>query len=276
MKTILTQFASLPRGQKRLIVVITLVVVLPFVTLVGLQIHNATRLAMLGSDLAQREDAWKADAIALAPNVDPDSLGSIANQFAYRLLSRHAELLPERRAVVTLQIPLDDMRKKAANSGARPEELLDRAAEKIQAVGEDECRLMLGALASQCMVMSATGRALGDTAYEYQMQLAFAEINKFGRSDPAARYEFMLSRSSPGRAATNQRLSFERSAGQRRQIYVDVAETCQAIRRKAGNCSVTALSIASRLDRGTPMVRISASAAYASLAKAPELAASTH
>ena len=274
MKKLFATFASLSRGQQGFLLALCVLVVLPFTTLVGLQIYNAANLAVLGSDIAARENAWKAQSFALNTKVDPESLKSIASQHAYRLLSNHGELLPERRVVVTVQVPLDDMKKK--NNTISTDELLDQAAGKIQSMGEDECALMIGTLASQCTVMAATGRPLGDTGYEYQLQLAFAEIHPFGKSDPAKRYEFIMSRSSPGKAATNERIYFEKSASQRRRIYEDVAETCQAIRVKSGNCSVTALSIASRLDRGTPMSRLSASAAYASLVKASELASSTH
>ena len=55
----------------------------------------------------------------------------------------------------------------------------------------------------------------------------------------------------------------------------DVADTCAAIRKKAGNCSVTSLSVASKLDRGTPMVRLAASAAYANLVPASDITAAT-
>jgi hypothetical protein len=274
MKRLFAYFSSLSKGQQRFLIALGVLVVIPFTTLIGLQIYNAANLAILGSDIAVRETAWKAQSFALNTKVDPESLKSVASQHAYRLLASHGEMVPERRVVVTVQVPLDDMRRKKSqpNTG----DLLNRAAEKIQAMGEDECMLMIGALASQCTVMAATGRPLGDTAYEYQLQLAFTEIRPFGKSDPAIRYEFIMSRSSPGRAATSDRIYFEKSASQRRRIYEDVADTCEAIRQKSGNCSVTALSIASRLDRGTPMVRLSASAAYASLVKASELATSTH
>lgn len=275
MQKFFAYFASLSHAQQRFLIALGVLVVMPFTALIGLQVYNAANLAILSSDIALRENAWKAQAFALNAKVDPESLKSVANQHAYRLLSSHGELVPERRAVVTVQVPLDDMKKKKG-APANTDDLLDRAAEKIQAMGEDECALMIGTLASQCTVMAATGRPLGDTAYEYQLQLAFSEIHPFGKSDPASRYEFIMTRSSPGKAATNARIYFEKSASQRRRIYDDVAETCQAIRKTSGNCSVTALSIASRLDRGTPMARLSASAAYASLVRASELAASTH
>jgi hypothetical protein len=270
MKKLFGYFASLSKGQRRFLIALGIVVVIPFTTLVGLQIYNAANLAILGSDIAARENAWKAKSFALNTMVDPESLKSVTNQYSYQLLANHAEMVPERRVVVTVQVPLEDMRKK--NKTVTTDELLNKAAEKIQSMGEDECTMMIGALASQCTVMAATGRPLGDTGYEYQLQLAFAEIHPFGKSDPATRYEFIITRSSPGKAATNNRIYFEKSASQRRRIYQDVADTCDAIRRKSGNCSVTALSIASRLDRGTPMARLSASAAYASLVKASELA----
>ncbi|MDB5525612.1 MAG: hypothetical protein JWM58_3375 [Rhizobium sp.] len=275
MKKFFVYFASLSTGQQRFLMALCVLVVIPFTTLVGLQIYNAANLAILGSDIAVRENAWKAEAFALNAKVDPESLKSVASQHAYRLLSNHDEMVPERRVVVTVQMPLGDMKQKKGNATGH-EELLNQAAEEIQTMGEDECALLIGTLASQCTVMAATGRPLGDQAYEYQLQLAFTEIHKFGKSDPAVKYEFIVSRSSPGKAATNQRIYFEKSARQRQRIYSDVADTCQAIRKKSGNCSVTALSIASRLDRGTPMARLTASAAYASLVKASELASSTH
>lgn len=275
MKKIFAYFASLSRGQQWFLIALGILVVLPFTALVGLQVYNAANLAILSNDIAVRENAWKAEALALNAKVDPESLKSVASQHAYRLVSSHDELVPERRVVVTIQVPLGDMKKKKNGEAVREDELLNEAAEKIQAMGEEECTLLIGTLASQCTVMAATGRALGSVGYEYQLQLAFAENHAFGKTDPATKYEFIVTRSSPGKAATNQRIYFEKSASQRRRIYDDVAETCQAIRRKAGNCSVTALSIASRLDRGTPMARLSASAAYASLVKASEVATSS-
>jgi len=224
MKKLFAYFASLSKGQQRFLIALGVLVIIPFTTLIGLQIYNAANLAILSSDIAVRENAWKAESFALNTMVDPESLKSVSNQYAYQLLAKHAEMVPERRVVVTVQVPLDDMRKK--NKTVSTDDLLNQAAEKIQSMGENECAMMIGSLASHCTVMSATGRPLGDTAYEYQMQLAFAEIHPFGKSDPATRYEFIMTRSSPGKAATNDRIYFEKSASQRRRIYQDVADTC--------------------------------------------------
>ncbi len=51
------------------------------------------------------------------------------------------------------------------------------------------------------------------------------------------------------------------------------ADACKEIRKRQGNCSITALSVASKLDPGTPMARLAASAAYASLVPTMKLAA---
>jgi hypothetical protein len=174
MKKFFAQFAALSTGQKWFMAVLGVFVVVPFTSLIGLQLYNAANLAVLGNDIAFRENAWKAEAHALNANVDPESLKSVSSQHAYRLLSAHAELVPERRVVVTIQVPLDDMRKNAKNAAASVGNLLDEAAAKTQGMGEDECALLIGSLASQCTVMAATGRSLGDTGYEYQLQLAFA------------------------------------------------------------------------------------------------------
>ena len=275
MKKLFAYFASLSKGQQRFLIALCVLVVLPFTTLMGLQIYNAVQLAVLGSEISARDDAWKAEAHALDARVDPESLKSPASQFAYRLLAKHDELLPERRVVLTVQVPLGDLKPKK-ESKITEDDLVSQAAEAIQAEAEEECKLLIGTLASQCTVMSATGRSLGSQAYEYQMQLAFAEKNRFGKTDAAKSYEFIVTRSSPGKAATRQRIYFEQSARQRQRIYADVADTCAAIRKKSGNCSVTGLSIASKLDRGTPMARLSASAAYASLVTASELAVVRH
>lgn len=275
MKQFFAYFASLTRGQQRFLLALTILLLIPFSALVGIQLYNAVNLALLGNEIASRDGAWKADAHALNAKVDPESFKSPSNQYAYQLMSKHGELLAERRVVVTVQVPLGDLKPKK-DSKVTEDELLNHAAENIQAMGEKECALLIGALASQCTVMSTTGRPVGNQAYEYQMQLAFAEKNAFGKTDAAKSYEFIVSRSSPGKAATRQRIYFEKSARERQRIYEDVADTCAAIRRKSGNCSVTALSIASKLDRGTPMARLSASAAYASLVTASELAAAAH
>lgn len=275
MKKLFAYFASLTKGQQRFLIALLVLVLIPFTTLVSLQIYNAIQLAMLGSEIAARDDAWKAEARALNAKVDPESFKSPSNQYAYRLLTLHGELVPERRVVVTVQVPLGNLKPKK-DSKITQDELLNHAAEDIQVMGEEECKLLIGTLASRCTVMSATGRPLGDQAYEYQLQLAFAEKNAFGKTDAAKSYEFIVTRSSPGKAATMQRIYYEQSARQRQRIYGDVADTCAAIRRKAGNCSVTSLSIASKLDRGTPMARLSASAAYASLVTASEFASVPH
>ena len=123
--------------------------------------------------------------------------------------------------------------------------------------------------------MSATGRAVGDNAYEYQLQLAYSEKSPLGAVDPKTFYDFLVTRSSPGKTATQTRVYFAKSAALRKRIYQDVADTCAAIRKKSGNCSVTTLSVASKLDRGTPMVRLSASAAYANLSPSSDVTAST-
>jgi hypothetical protein len=275
MKQFFAYFASLTRGQQRFLLALTILLLIPFSALVGVQLYNAVNLALLGNEIASRDGAWKAEAHALNAKVDPESFKSPSNQYAYLLMSKHGELLAERRVVVTVQVPLGELKPKK-DSKITEDELLNHAAENIQAMGEKECALLIGTLASQCTVMSTTGRPVGTQAYEYQMQLAFAEKNAFGKTDAAKSYEFIVSRSSPGKAATRQRIYFEKSARERQRIYEDVADTCAAIRRKSGNCSVTALSIASRLDRGTPMARLSASAAYASLVTASELAAAAH
>ena len=106
-------------------------------------------------------------------------------------------------------------------------------------------------------------------------ELTIVRANPLGTVDPRASYEFLVTKSSPGRTATMSRVYFEKAAARRKRIYQDVADTCAAIRKKSGNCSVTTLSVASRLDRGTPMARLSAAAAYASLVPVSDITAST-
>lgn len=271
MKKFFAYFASLSPGQRHFLVALAILVVIPFTTLLALQIHNAANLAVLAHELALRQESWKDEARELDPRVNPESLKTSASRHAYRLLANHAFLVPERRAIVTVQVPLGDLR--ATNRQAiSQEKLLAAANEKIQQIAEAECAMMIGRLASQCIVLSATGRPLGAEAFEYQMQLAFAEARPFGKSEPDAAYEFVVSRFSPSKAITSQRLYYAKSTQERRRIYTDIADACDAVRRRSGNCSLTGLSIASRLDRGTPMVRLSASATYATLVRVPEVA----
>jgi hypothetical protein len=275
MRELIQIFLMIPRGQRIFLGVLALLIAVPFSLLIGLQVYNAANLAVLGGDISVRENAWKAEAHELNAQIDPESLKSPANQFAYRLLANHSELVPERRIIVTVQVPLGDM--KISKAQEIPfDDLVNKASGEVQERGEKECGLILGTLASKCTVMSAIGRPVGTKAYEYQMQLAFAEIKPFGKVERKKTYEFIVTRSSPGRAATQARIYFDKSDRMRERIYSDVADTCAAIREKSGNCSVTEVSIASKIDRGTPMVRLSASAAYASLATASELASITH
>jgi hypothetical protein len=274
MRKLVSIWTVLPKGQQLFLVALATFIVIPFVVLLFLQIYNAYNLTQLGNDIAIRENEWKIEAARLNANVDPESLKSPANQFAYKLLEVHDDMVAERRVIVTIQQPLGEKKLKSGKTFT-DDELLNMASEKINDMGEAECAAMLDTLAGRCTVMSATGRALGSNAYEYQLQLAFAEKNRLGAIDPTMSYEFLVTKSSPGKAATAARVYFEKAAGLRQRIYQDVADTCAAMRKKSGNCSITALSVASKLDRGTPMVRVSASAAYASLVRASEVTAST-
>ena len=274
MRKLMSIWRALPKGQQFFLVLLATFIVIPFVALLFLQVYNAYTLAQLGNDISVQQDEWKRRAASLNANVVPESLKSPANQFAYQLLEVHGDMVAERRLVVTIQQPLGETKQKSGKI-VTEEDLLNAANDRIQEIGERECVALLETLAGQCTVMSATGRAIGDNAYEYQLQLAFAEKNPLGIVDPKASYEFLVTKSSPGKTATASRIFFEKSAAQRKRIYKDVAATCAAIRVKSGNCSVTGLSIASKLDRGTPMVRLSASAAYASLVPAQDITAST-
>lgn len=274
MRKLVSIWTVLPKGQQFFLVALATFIVIPFVVLLFLQIYNAYHLTQLGNDIAIKENEWRIEAAKLNANVDPESLKSPANQFAYKLLEVHDDMVAERRVIVTIQEPLSEKKLKSGKTFT-DDQLLNAASEKINDMGERECAAMLGTLAGSCTVMSATGRALGSNAYEYQLQLAFAEKNGLGTVDPTMSYEFLVTKSSPGKAATAARVYFEKAAGLRQRIYQDVADTCAAMRKKSGNCSITGLSVASKLDRGTPMVRVSASAAYASLVRASEVTAST-
>ena len=267
-------WSILPKGQQLFLVLLATFIVIPFVVLLFLQVYNAYTLTQLGNDISVKQNEWKHRAARLNANVVPESLKSPANQFAYQLLEVHGDMVAERRLVVTIQQPLGETRKKSGIV-VTEDDLLNAANDRIQELGETECHALMETLASQCTVMSATGRPIGDNAYEYQIQLAFAERNALGTVDPDASYEFLVTKSSPGKTATKSRVFFEKSAALRKRIYKDVATTCAVIRTKSGNCSVTSLSVASKLDRGTPMVRLSAAAAYASLVPAQDLTAST-
>ena len=274
MRKLMSIWGVLPRGQQLFLVLLATFIVIPFVVLLFLQVYNAYRLTQLGNDISVKQDEWKYRAATLNANVVPESLKSPGSQFAYQLLEAHGDLVAERRLVVTIQQPLGE-RKLKSGKILTEEEVLSAATDRIQEVGESECAALLETLAAECAVMSATGRAIGENAYEYQLQLAFSEKNALGTVDPKAYYEFLVTRSSPGKTATLSRVYFGKSGALRKRIYQDVADTCAAIRKKSGNCSVTTLSIASKLDRGTPMVRLAASAAYASLVPASDVTAST-
>ena len=274
MRKLISIWSVLPRGQQLFLVLLATFIVIPFVALLFLQVYNAYALTQLGNDISVKQNEWKRRAASLNANVAPESLKSPANQFAYQLLEVHGDMVAERRIVVTIQQPLGETRQKSGKI-LTEEDLLNAANGRIQEFGESECVALLETLAGQCTVMSATGRAIGNNAYEYQLQLAFSEKSPLGAVDPQASYEFLVTKSSPGKAATASRVFFGKSAALRKRIYNDVAATCAAMRVKSGNCSVTGLSIASKLDRGTPMVRLSASAAYASLVPAEDITAST-
>ncbi|MBX9455587.1 MAG: hypothetical protein KL863_05905 [Rhizobium sp.] len=274
MRKLVSIWSVLPKGQQLFLVLLATFIVIPFVVLLFLQVYNAYNLTQLGNDISVKQNAWKHRAARLNANVVPESLKSAANQFAYQLLEVHDDLVAERRLVVTVQQPLGETKQKSGKI-VTTEQLLDAANDRIQEIGEQECDALLKTLAGKCTVMSATGRAIGDNAFEYQVQLAFSEKSTLGSVDPEGYYEFRVTKSSPGRAATKSRVFFGKSAALRMRIYKDVATTCATIRAKSGNCSVTSLSVASKLDRGTPMVRLSASAAYATLVPADDITAST-
>lgn len=264
MRKLISIWSVMPKGQQLFLTLLATFIVIPFIALLFLQVYNAYRLTQLGNDISVKQDEWKHDAARLNANVVPASLKSPTSQFAYQLLATHDTMVAERRIVITIQQPLGEKKLKSGKV-LSDDDILIAAEEKIQTLGEAECAALTEKLASDCMVMSATGRAIGDNAYEYQLQLAFSEKNALGAVDPKARYEFLVTQSSPGKSATASRVYFEKAAGLRKRIYDDVARTCATVRARSGNCSVTGLSIASKLDRGTPMVRLSASASYATL-----------
>lgn len=274
MRKLVSIWTVLPRGQQLFLVALATFIVIPFVVLLFLQIYNAYNLTQLGNDIAIKENEWKTEAAKLNANVDPESLKSPASQFAYKLLEVHDDMVAERRVIVTIQEPLGEKKLKSGKTFT-DDQLLNAASDKINDMGERECAAVMATIASQCTVMSATGRALGNNAYEYQLQLAFAEKNTLGVVDPTMSYEFLVTKSSPGKAATAARVYFEKATALRQRIYQDVADTCAAMRKTSGNCSITTISVASKLDRGTPMARVAASAAYASLVRASEVTAST-
>lgn len=275
MRKLMSIWAVMPKGQQLFLVALATFIVIPFVVLLFLQIYNAYNLTRLGNDIAVKENEWKLRAARLNARVDPESLKSPSNQLAYSLLEAHDDMVAERRAIVTFQVPLGENRQKSGKV-VTDDELLNGASGKVHEMGENECAALMATLAAKCTVMSATGRPIGTNAFEYQVQLAFVEKNALGAVDPAGTYEFIVTKSSPGKAVTASRVYFGKTAALRQRIYKDVADTCAAIRKKSGNCSVTSLSVASKLDRGTPMARLSASAAYASLVTASELAGSAH
>jgi hypothetical protein len=268
-------FTGLNVVQQRLLLGLAAVVLIPFLALTGFHLRDALLIARLGGAAEQREDAWKAEAKALDDRVDPETLKDPINRNAYQLAMAHDELAPDRRVIVTIQVPIG-MKKTGADRPKNTDDLADEAAARTQDMARQECTLLIGSLASRCTPMEATGRRVSDDIFEYQLQLAFTEIHRFGKQSKTGRYAFVLTRSSPGAEFTRQRFYFEKSERQRQRIYESAADTCQSIRQSSGNCSITALSVSSRLDRGTPMVRLSASAAYASLIPSTELTASLH
>jgi hypothetical protein len=273
-KSVLSQISLLSKGQRRFLIGLALIILVPFILMTGLQFHNAMALARISTDLESREDAWKTRAFELSSNVDIESLKDPANQFAYTLLKKHGELVPERRIVVTVEVPLYDP-ERVKKGTENEEEAVAKAASRIQTLAQDECRLALRALAFSCMVMNSTGRQTSVESYGYQFQLAFQERNSFGKRDPKIRYSVSVTRAQPSASLFRQRVFFEKSARLRERIYEDIADTCASVRKQAGNCSITGLSIASRLDRGTPMARLSASASYASLVESSSPALAT-
>lgn len=274
MRKLVSIWGIMPRGQQLFLVLLATFIVIPFVVLLFLQVYNAYNLTQLGNDMSVKQNAWKHRAASLNANVVPENLKSSANQFAYRLLEAHSTLVAERRLVVTIQQPLAEIRSKSGKMLTQ-DEVLGAANDRIAELGDAECAMLMATLARECAVMSVTGRVIGESAYEYQMQLAFAEKSPLGPVDPKAAYEFLVTKSSPGKSATLSRVYFEKATELRKEIYRDVADTCAKIRKSSGTCSVTSLSVASKLDRGTPMVRLAASAAYASLVPAGDVTAAT-
>ncbi|MDO6963729.1 hypothetical protein [Rhizobium alvei] len=273
MKSWFSHFQALSKGQRAFLIALGVLVLLPFTVLTLLQTYSAANLAILSTKAVASERTWKDEAETLASDVDPASLATASQRYAYRLMMGHAAIMPERLAVISIEVPLGDMR--AKKKALSPEALIDLAASRTQSLAEEECQRLLETLAADCAIMSAMGRPSGSQSYEYQFQLAFAEKAAFGATPPG-RQTFVITKASPGRAAIGQRLYFERTGLQRDRIYRDIAATCMRIRKDAGNCSIANLSIAGRLDRGTPMIRLSASATYGSLVASTDVAENRH
>jgi hypothetical protein len=264
-------YLVLTKRQERLAILGGVLLLAPILGLTGLWINNALTLTRLGQAMEARVDAWKEDAAAIDRQVTPASLKDPIKRNAYRLVNGHGELLPERRVIVTVEVPIG-LKKNGADRPGDLSKLADDAAARTQEMAERECALLVGPLAAECMPVAATGRRIGANAFEYQLQLAFREAQPFGKRDRDGRYDFTLTRSTPGSEYMRKRFYFAEADRQRQKIYAAAADACKIIRKRQGNCSITALSVASKLDPGTPMARLAASAAYASLVPTMKLA----
>ncbi len=274
MLKLLPDFSTLTIGQRKTAKIYGALFFTPFLILMLIQIYNALLLAHVGSDVAYVQNVWKSEARALSDQVEPASLKSAQARNAYGLVVAHDEMLPERNVTLTLEIPLTEMRN-LKNRPDRPlEELESEAAAQTQEIALNECAVLRQQLASDCVVISANGRSIGQQNFQYQLQLAFVEATPFGKTNQTDTYDLVVSKLLAGKAATGRKVYFKKSGAQRKKIYAAIAETCKSMRKKVGNCSVTGISLSSILEPGLPMVRLAASATFASLVKKDVVASS--
>jgi hypothetical protein len=265
MLKLLPDFSTMSRGQKKTASLFAALFFVPFLILMGIQIYNALLLSNVGSDIAYAQNVWRAEAKALSDQVEPASLKSPQARNAFQLVEQQQSLIPERQLNLTMEVPLKDMRNLKNQVNVPLEDLENGAMAATQSLAVEECERLKTSLAADCAVISANGRLIGENAFQYQIQLAYVERDKFGKTNETDRYDFIASRMVVGKNATANRAYFARSAEIRGKIYQDIAKTCRTMRKDVGTCSVTAISLASKLEPGLPMVRLAASATFASM-----------
>lgn len=256
------EFSGMKAGQRWALIGFACLGALPIMTIVGVQAKES-----LGTTLVAEAAAPSASAM-LETRIEPYGLATPDNRMALNLLANHAAMNDERRVILSLDIPLDDMRAGAART-QKP--LAQRVTEAIAAtkdIAENECKRLVSVFASGCRVLSADGRQIDDRHFEYRIQLAFVEKAGLGKISPDGALVFGLDKRGIGGPEIGGRVGMARAGDLRSKIYATIARHCAEIRKTKSLCSVTAISLSSRLVADLPMVTVSTSASFATVTRA--------
>lgn len=194
--------------------------------------------------------------------VDSREPGKMAFRSGYLPLARFDELEEQRSVRFTAHVPFSILLKPGEQPpDADMRDLLAKTRANYFAAAE--CRRLLSVLAKKCVVNTAHAR-LEDGIVRVEAYLNFIQKAGFGALDAKNKWSFSSAKLELTKDPRNTTLN--RSAGDRKALYRTATRHCAEIRKREGNCALSALWIDERPDAKSGGYRLTARAEYGFLA----------